>query len=412
MRRLRRLVPQWVINYFKHWPLAVWANLYWRFPARKLKVIGVTGTDGKTTTVNLIYEILVKAGRRVAMISTVGAKIDQEEIDTGFHVTAPDSWFLQKLLRQMVNRGIECVVLEATSHGMDQFRYWGVDYEIGVLTNITHEHLDYHQTFENYRRAKLKLFMHSKTVVLNRDDASFDYLKKQLEKHSIKILTYGLKNEADFTPQTFPLHPSLPGEHNLYNCLAAAGAATVLKIDQKIIQETIHVFKGVIGRMEEIKAGQNFRVIVDFAHTPNALEQTLKTLKASLAQKARLVVVFGAAGLRDIAKRPMMGEIAGKYADLVILTAEDPRTEKVEEICRQIAVGCQKAHCQPKIIVDRAKAIEFALRQAHPKDVVVVCGKGHEKSMCYGARELPWSDQETIKKILSLKNQVKMKGSQ
>lgn len=396
---VRALIPQKAINYGKHLPLAWFSLCRYCFPSRQLKVIGVTGTDGKTTTVNLIYHILKETGWPVGMISTVSARIGEEEIETGFHVTAPDPQLLQKLLRKMVKKGIKYVVLEATSHGLDQFRFLGINYEIGVLTNITHEHLDYHKTFENYLKAKAKLFLQSKLAILNKDDQAYDFLSRQVKKKKIGLLSYAIKNQADFTPKTFPFETTLPGEYNRYNVLAAIATVSALGVKPEAIRKALKSFVGVEGRLEEVSR-KGFRVIIDFAHTPNALKQVLGTLKESLGKNQRLIAVFGAAGLRDQKKRPMMGEIAGKLADLIVLTAEDPRTEKVEAICEQIAAGCRRLGREPTIIPNRQEAIEFAVKAAKKGDVVVVCGKGHEKSMCFGKKEYPWSDKEAVKKAL------------
>ena len=395
---------------------AVLANIYWRFPSKKLKVIGVTGTDGKTTTIHLIHHILKTAGKKADLISTVSAP--------GFHTTTPNPWILQKLLRQMVGRGIKYVVLEATSHGLDQHRLWGVKFHIGIVTNITHEHLDYHKTYENYLAAKAKLFRGVKFAILNRDDKSFSYLNSQSLIRNSQLITYGIKNKADFTPETFPFETLLPGEYNQYNCLAAIAVTSALGIPPEKIRKAVASFKGVVGRMEEINEGQDFKVIVDFAHTPNGLENTLKTLREEISKKkeGRLIAVFGCAGLRDVAKRPMMGEIAAWLADVSVLTAEDPRTEDVNEIINQIAQGCLKAGAKEKNlsnwsdwsflgekvflrIPDRRQAIRFAIQKlAKKKDVVVICGKGHEQSMCYGKTEYPWSDQKEARKALREKN--------
>lgn len=402
---IRSLVPQKAVNYLKHLPSAFLALHFYQFPSKKLKVIGVTGTDGKTTTVNLIYYILRQSGLSVAMISTVSALIKDKEIDTGLHVTAPGAWQLQKLLSKMVEEGIKYVVLEVTSHGLDQFRILGIPYEVGVMTNVTSEHLDYHKTYESYLRTKAKLFEKSKVAVLNKDDESYEYLAKIIRNENlgkdIRILSYGIKNKADFTPEAFPFKTRLPGEYNQYNCLAAIAATKTLGVAEETIRNAVATFKGVIGRMEEINEGQNFRVVVDFAHTPNALEQVLKTLKEDLKKDLRLIVVFGAAGLRDKEKRPMMGKIAGTYGDFSIVTTEDPRMEKVEDICEQIAEGCRGVGGKFKVIYNRQEAIDFAIKTAQKGDIVVICGKGHEKSMCYGTKEYPWSDQEAVRKALA-----------
>lgn len=389
---------QVLVNNFKHLPSAVLSGIFYGFPEKKLKFIGVTGTDGKTTTVSLIYHILHQNCLPAAMISTVSVRINDNELETGLHVTAPDPWQLRKFLRKMIEEKIKYVVLEVTSHGLDQFRVWGISYEIGVITNVTHEHLDYHRTYENYLRTKAKLFKKSKVAIVNKDDSSYDFLASKLRKSKkTKVVTYAVKAEADFTTKNFPFKTKLPGEYNQYNCLAAIAATSTLGISGEKIREAVSLFEGVTGRMEEIDAGQDFRVIVDFAHTPNALQQALKTLKV---QSRRIIVVFGCAGLRDKTKRPMMGRIAGKLADFSIITAEDPRTEKVEDICGQIAEGCEEVAGKYKIVPDRQEAVNFAVNLAKKNDVVIVCGKGHEKSMCFGRTEYPWSDQEAARKAI------------
>lgn len=404
---IRTLLPQKAVNYLKHLPNAVLASVYYGLPSKKLKMIGVTGTDGKTTTVNLIYKILSAAGLKVAMISTVSARIGGQDLDTGFHVTSPDPWALQKLLKSMVKQKVEYVVLEVTSHGLDQKRVWGIAYEVGVVTNVTHEHLDYHKTYEAYLKAKAKLFNNSKVAVLNKDDSSYKYLESYIHKlGKRKIISYGIKNNADFTNKNFHFESSLPGEYNKYNCLAAIAVAKTLGIQDDKIKKSVAEFEGVTGRMEEIKNSFGFTTIVDFAHTPNALEQVLRTLKLGLSQKARLIVVFGAAGLRDKEKRPLMGRVAGRLADISVITAEDPRTEDLNQIIDQIVKGfIEVKGIEGKTfyrVPDREKAINFAIQKlANKGDTVVVCGKGHEKSMCFGTQEYAWSDQETVKKALT-----------
>ena len=337
------------------------------YPARKLKVIGVTGTDGKTTTCHLIYEMLKAAGKKVALVSTVAAYIGDEQIDTGFHVTTPDAKFLQLLIKRIVETGMEYLVLEVTSHGLDQHRVLGCNFMVGVVTNITHEHLDYHGSFAKYKATKMKLLRMAKHPI-------FRYAKTR-----IKVT-----------------NPALAGEYNKYNIGAAIAVAKIFNLQFSIIKKTIDNFAGVPGRMEEIKLGQPFRAIVDFAHTPNALEQVLKTLSAQRSAHKKLILAFGCAGLRDHTKRPMMGKIARKLADVVIVTAEDPRTEKLDDIYRQItAVGGEVFR-----VDDRQLAINKAVSLAKPGDIVVVTGKGHEKSMCFGTTEYPWSDREAVIKAI------------
>ena len=407
--KTRALFPDWVVNQFKHLPLAILAVLCFRYPARRLKVIGVTGTDGKTTTATLIDDILVHWGKKAALVSTVAAKIGQKEIDTGFHVTSPDAWKLQRLLREIVNQGFEYVVLEATSHGLVQNRFFGCHFKMGVVTNVTHEHLDYHKTYSDYLKAKAKLFDKVQAGVLNRDDRSFDYLKQKLKEKRIKIISYALKNKADFTPQNFPFKTPLLGAYNQYNCLAAVATASFLGAPKNVIKEALADFPGVKGRLEEIKNKFGFKVFIDFASTANSLKNVLMVLKKILPLKGRLIAVFGSAGLRDVQKRGLMGEISGKYADLMVLTAEDPRTEDVNQIIKQIAQGALKEGVQEGKtlfrVADRAEAIKFAIQKLAKKgDIVVTCGKGHEQSMCYGKTEKPWSEHQAIEKALEGKN--------
>lgn len=402
------------IKNFYHLLTAIFFTFFYRLPAKKLTVIGVTGTDGKTTTTNLIYHILKESGKKVSMISSVNAIIGEKKYDVGFHVTTPISKDVQKFLHQAVLAGSEYFVLESSSHGLSQNRLFGCFFYLGVVTNITHDHLDYHRNYTNYLKAKGKLFDRVKVAVLNRDDESYSYLRAKCKPssraqvegaHSTKCVIYGIKNIADFTPKTFPFKTILLGEYNQYNCLAAAAAASSLGVSDEEIKKAIASFKGVKGRMDEIKSGQNFKVFIDFASTPNSLKNALQTLSAQKAKGGRLITVFGSAGLRDKMKRPMMGEMAGKYADITVLTAEDPRTEDVNQIIEEIACGVLKEGAKEGEtlfrVPDREEAIIFAIQKlARKGDIIVTCGKGHESSMCYGKIEKPWDEYEAVKKAL------------
>lgn len=395
-----------------HLLLAACASLFYRYPAKNLKVIGVTGTDGKTTTAHLIYHLLKSAGKKVFLISSVKAVISGKEYETGFHVTTPDPWEVQKYLRRAMDGGAEYVVLEVTSHALDQNRVVFCHFLVGVLTNITHEHLDYHRTWENYVAAKIKLFKMAKIAVINRDDASYQCIESLIQKD--KVVTYGIKKRADFTPQSFPFKTKLLGEFNRYNALAAIACIKSLGVEEDLIRKALLSFAPPVGRLETV-VEKPFRVMVDFAHTPNALEKALKTVRS--LTKGKIVVVFGCAGLRDFQKRPLMGEISTQYADISILTAEDPRTEDVNEIIEQISQGCLRGgakeitvnHFEDLFpyrgkpyffrIPDRQEAINFAIQKlAKRGDLVIICGKGHERSMCFGKKEFPWSDHEVVKK--------------
>lgn len=381
-----------------HLIIAFFAVLVNGYPARKLKVIGITGTDGKTTTSSLIYHILNSAGKKVSLITSVSAKIGDKEYDTGFHVTTPDPKAVQKFIKKAVSIGSEYLVLETTSHALDQNRVFGCNYLIGVITNVTHEHLDYHKTYKNYLNTKAKLFKKVKYSVINIDDKSYEYLKKVA---SGQVITYGL-NKGNYNLKNFKFETRLPGTYNKYNCLAAISATKSLGIDDTTIKKAVLSFKPVIGRMDEVKndqsASRRIKIIIDFAHTPNALEVALKTATGMTKNQGKLISVFGSAGLRDETKRPLMGNAASSNADVIVLTAEDPRTENVNDIIEQIASGCKKAKLLYKI-PDRQEAINFAINEiAKPNDLVIITGKGHEKSMCFGKTEYPWSDYEAVQK--------------
>lgn len=379
------------------------ASEFYKNPSQKLKMIGVTGTDGKTTTANLIYEILKGAGKKVGLISTVSAKIGEEEFDTGFHVTNPEPVELQKFLALMVEYSCEYCVLEVTSHGLDQGRVEGINFEVSVLTNVTNEHLDYHKTYENYIKTKSKLFLNSKVSILNRDDNSFAKMKSLIsDKTEIK----------DYSKQDLADEIKIAVEERFnekYNQENSAGAISVVRefgVDDNSIIQSIKSFKGVLGRMQEIPNDRNIKIIVDFAHTPNSLENILFTLKSQLKNSSKLISVFGCAGERDSTKREPMGEIATKIADVSIFTAEDPRSEDVNDIINQMEIGAIKNGAKINEnyfkIPERGEAIDFAINKvASEGDIVVISGKGHEKSMAYDGVEYLWSDQDVVAGVLN-----------
>jgi UDP-N-acetylmuramoyl-L-alanyl-D-glutamate--2,6-diaminopimelate ligase len=410
-RRVRPLFPQVIVNYLYHLPKAILASRLFGNPAQDLEIIGVTGTDGKTTTSTLIYHILKTAGKKVALVSTVDAKIGRKTLKTGFHVTSPNPFALQALLRRMRSQKIRYVVLEVTSFGLDQFRIYPIHPKIAVLTNITHEHMDYHQTFENYLGAKLKLFKKAEHAVVNKDLPVFGEINAKLLK--VLFSTYSLHIDSQMRPDKIEyledktiftlgdMTYTLPmtGEYNLYNALAAISTALLLDISPTDIKRALSSFKGVKGRMEEVENKRDIHAFVDFAHTPNALKEVLTNLRSHKKQGEKLIVVFGAAGARDASKRPIMGLEASRIADKIILTAEDPRFEDPSEIAKEILSGVPTNKRKNVIIEpDREKAIDYAVNHLAQKgDWVVVCGKGHEESMNLdGFEETPWSDQETL----------------
>jgi UDP-N-acetylmuramoyl-L-alanyl-D-glutamate--2,6-diaminopimelate ligase len=412
--------------------LAHLSAAWYGYPARRLTVIGVTGTDGKTTTSNLVHSILRAAGHRAGLITTVNAVIGERVIDTGLHTTTPDAPDVQRYLAEMVATGLEFAVLEATSHGLEQHRVSACDFDVAVVTNVTHEHLDIHGSLEAYRRAKAMLFHHlaaghrkpgvPKVSVLNADDDSYRYLYTiAADRH----LAYGIAGargarRADVTARTirrspaetrfsvqapdtdFELRTVLAGDFNVSNILAASTAALALGTPADAIQEGVWAVKGILGRMERIDEGQDFTALVDFAHTPNALQRALETARAMT--DGRVIAVFGCAGERDRAKRAWMGEISARLADVTVMTAEDPRRESLQAILDEMARGAEKVggtEGQSYFRVpDRTAAIQFAVDLARPGDLVICCGKGHEQSMCYGTVETPWSEHEAVRTAL------------
>jgi UDP-N-acetylmuramoyl-L-alanyl-D-glutamate--2,6-diaminopimelate ligase len=423
------------------------AAAFYDWPGRLLTVIGVTGTDGKTTTTNLIYKILLAAGIKAGMVSTVNAVIGDDVLDTGFHVTTPDAHDVQGYLARMVDAGLTHVVLETTSHGWAQHRVDACEFDVGVVTNITHEHINEHGSYENYRAAKARLFEslektlpkphgNPRLAVINRDDRSFEYLNGFIKT---KKLNYGLQDSADVRAEAVHYSPSgirftaaskdfrvdvtspLVGAYNVSNCLAALTASIYgLGIAPEVAARGIASLEGIPGRMERIDLGQPFTAIVDFAHTPNALKVTLEAAREILekmkdesdalslskgGKKGRVIVAFGSAGLRDKEKRRMMAEVAAEYADLSVLTAEDPRTESLAGILEEMAAGATTRGGREGEsfwrVPDRGEAIRFAVRMARPGDILLSCGKGHEQSMCFGNVEYPWDDRTAMRAALS-----------
>lgn len=411
--------------------LAHLSAAFFGFPARHLTVIGVTGTDGKTTTSNLVYEILRSAGLKAGMISTVNAVIGGELIDTGFHVTTPEAPDVQRYLAQMRAASLTHVVLEATSHGLAQDRVTACEFDIGVVTNITHEHLDYHGSYQDYLHAKARLFQHlevtvvkpqgnPRLAVLNRDDRSYPILDPLVTGPRF---TYGLQAGADLVARditydvsglcfqavfpdgrSIPVESQLVGDYNVANILAALGATvTGLGIDPQTAASGIRALQVIPGRMERIDLGQEFTAIVDFAHTPNALERALATARQMTT--GRVIAIFGSAGLRDREKRRLMAEVSARLADLTILTAEDPRTESLDAILVEMgqaaeSCGAREGETMWKI-PDRGEAIRRGVTLAKPGDLVIALGKGHEQSMCFGITEYPWDDRTAMRAALA-----------
>ena len=388
-------------------------------PARDLRVIAVTGTNGKTTTVNFLNEILKEAGYRTAMFSTANIEVAGEQTVNDTNSTTATVARLQKFFRDAKKADVEFALIEATSHALDQYKFEGVPIEMAIMTNLTQDHLDYHKTMENYAAAKAKLFeMNPNFVVLNADDEWFDYFNN-FATESQKI-TYGEVESADVKIEKFKLYKkgseanlridnnveleiatNLPGEFNIYNMTAAAAGAYLLGISLKDIQEGIANLEGVSGRFEYATPGLPFDTIVDYAHTPDALEKLLKSAKE--ISKNRTILVFGACGDRDREKRPIMGKIAQDLADRIIITDEENYTEDATQIREEIISGISKKNdklpANIQEIPDRKEAIRKALQIAGKGDIVLITGLGHEVYRVIDGEKTPWNDTQIVREI-------------
>jgi UDP-N-acetylmuramoyl-L-alanyl-D-glutamate--2,6-diaminopimelate ligase len=406
---VKKLIPHSLFNSvepFGHLVEAVFFNAINGFPARSLKVIGVTGTNGKTSTAFLIHSMMHDAGYKVGLMTTVGFGVEPPIKSQAQHVTNVSPPELMKRLKWMKKQNVEWLILETTSHALVQNRVWGVPYSVAVMTNVTHEHLDYHKTFERYRDAKRKLFKLAnrnkkglRTGIINAEDPSAELFASDIEKS----ITYGIKagelrainvrakpsgNEFTATDKlrgelNLQIRENLPGMFNVYNSLAVVGVGIAIGMKPESIEKGLAALQGVEGRMTRIDEGQDFEVIVDYAHTPDSFEKLFRDLKPII--KGKLIVLFGSAGRRDEAKRTEQGELAGKYADEVIITEEDDRDIDGLEIIDQIAKGAE-SHGKTRekdlfLVHDRAEAIKFAIKRASKDDVVLLLGKGHEKDI-------------------------------
>jgi UDP-N-acetylmuramoyl-L-alanyl-D-glutamate--2,6-diaminopimelate ligase len=422
---VKKLIPRKLfknIEPYGHFAEAVLANVRYGFPSRKMHVIGVTGTNGKTTTVFLIHKMLVEAGYKVGMQSTVAYGIGDDIKPQIKHMTTEKAGILQHRLRDFKRAGVEWVVLEASSHSLAQHRNWGPPYEIAVMTNVTHEHLDYHGTFDNYLNAKIELFkMTSKNGrkfgIVNSDDKNFAKFAEQvprsisygiksgdLKATDIKLLTDHSTYKVSVGDDKYDIRVNVPGDFNVSNSLAAVAVGREVGLNKDQIEAGIEALKSVKGRMAIVDEGQKFKVVIDFASTPDAFEKVLKNIRPST--KGKLIIVFGSAGRRDESKRFIQGRIAGKYGDVVVITEEDDRDVDGVEIMKQIAEGSEKAG---KIIDkdlfmvhDRKEAINFAMSHAKDaNDTVVLLGKGHERTIERVGGIDTWDEEEVAKKALA-----------
>jgi UDP-N-acetylmuramoyl-L-alanyl-D-glutamate--2,6-diaminopimelate ligase len=381
---------------------AILLNAVNGFPSRGLKVIGVTGTNGKTSTSFLIHRMLHEAGYKTALMTTVAYGVGDDIKPQISHMTTVSVPVLMKRIKQFKQQDVEWLVLEVTSHALAQHRVWGVPFEIAVMTNISHEHLDYHGTFERYIEAKRQLFVlankHRRGLrvgAVNADDPQAHTFADSisnpvlygttgnLRATNIKLSSDGVAYDAVHNDRKYHIQCNLPGSFNVHNSLAAVAVGEAIGLTPKQIEQGIAALEGVEGRMTRIDEGQDFSVIVDYAHTPDSFEKLFKDLKPVV--KGRLITVFGSAGRRDEAKRAAQGRLAGKYANIVVVTEEDDRDMDGQEIMDEIAVGAEKTGKKRKkdlfLVHDRPDAIQFAIDMAKKGDTVLLLGKGHEKTI-------------------------------
>lgn len=390
--------------------LATMAATYYGNPARKLKLIGVTGTKGKTTTTYMIRDIMLASGKKIGMIGTICntyGDVKEESIRT-----SPESLDLQALLARMVDAGMEYVVMEVSSHALELNRVYGIKFIVGVFTNLSEDHLDFHKTMDNYLNAKAKLFKMSDFAIINGDDI---YAPRLLKMVDIKKATYGLDNAVDLTATDIRVNPSyvefkmyvnkmletikinIPGRFTVYNALAAIGVCSLFGAQMDAICGALGALR-VPGRNEVIELNKTFTVIVDYAHTPASLEAILSSAKRYT--KGRIICVFGCGGNRDKEKRAMMGEISGRLADFTIITTDNPRDEKPNEIIADIESGMKQTRGLYKSIENRRQAIKFAMRIAWKSDVIIIAGKGHENYQeVENGKKLYFDDKEIVRKI-------------
>ena len=427
-RVVKKVIPTGLfptIEPYGHLAEAVSLNAINGFPARGLKIIGVTGTNGKTTTCFLIHRMLHEAGYKVGLMSTVAYGAGDDIRQQMTHMTSQTVPVLMKRLKWMREQGVEWLVLETTSHALAQNRVWGMPYSVAVMTNITHEHLAYHRTFERYRAAKVKLFQLAnknrqglRTGIVNADDPNASYFSEAiansisygLEKGDVRARNTHLSPdsvsyETTIDGEKYHIKCQLPGSFNVSNSLAAACVGHVVGLSKQQIEQGIAALEAVEGRMTRIDEGQEFTVIVDYAHTPDSFEKLFKDIKPVV--KGKLIVLFGSLGGGDKAKRPAQGELAGKYADEVIVCEEDDRQEDPETIANDIAVGVERAgKVRDKdlfMVHDRPEAIQFAINRARKGDTVLLLGKGHEKTIEHADGEHPWNEIETAHKALKMR---------
>ncbi|KKC29399.1 UDP-N-acetylmuramoyl-L-alanyl-D-glutamate--2,6-diaminopimelate ligase [Caldanaerobacter subterraneus] len=388
------------------------ASNFYNNPTSKLTLIGITGTNGKTSVTYMLKAILEQQNNKVGLVGTIQNMIGDRVIPTTH--TTPESLDLQELFSLMVNEGVKYVVMEVSSHSLALHRVDSCDFDIAVFTNLSQDHLDFHESMEEYAKTKSKLFkMAKKASVINIDDK---YSSMMIESSKGKVLTYGIKDFAyvmakeiknslsgvkfkvQIQDKKEEISLKIPGLFSVYNALAAITVADFLGIPLRSVREALsHVT--VKGRFEPVETGRDFYVFIDYAHTPDGIRNIMEALKEYEA--GRKILVFGAGGDRDKSKRPLMGEVAGKYADFCILTSDNPRSENPKEIIAQIEEGIKKTNCPYVVIEDRREAIRYALSNAQKDDVIILAGKGHETYQIIGDKVIPFDEREIVKEILA-----------
>ena len=389
--------------------LGILASRYYDYPSKKLKLIGITGTKGKTTTAYMIRDILLASGKKTGMIGTI--YITYADVVIESERTSPESLELHKLFKDMVDKGIQYVVMEVSSHALELNRVYGLKYVISVFTNLAEEHLDFHKDMESYLAAKSKLFAISDFALINGDDI---YSSKLIKMVSCKTAKFGLDNEVNLTATDIRVNTSytefkmyinkmletvrvnIPGRFTAYNALAAIGVTSMLGCQMDSILPALAAIK-VPGRSEVIDVGKTFTVIVDYAHNPSSLEAILTSTKRHA--KGRIICVFGCGGNRDTFKRSVMGEMSGKYSNFTIITTDNPRNEKPADIISMVEEGMKKTNGLYKIIEDRREAIKFAMKIAWKNDIILILGKGHETYQIVSGRKIHFDDREVAKQI-------------
>lgn len=430
--KIKKLIPERLISFY-HFCLAALAAFYCGFPSKKMIVIGITGTKGKTSAANFIWSVLNSAGYKTGLIGTANIRIGDIEMMNKYHMTMPGRFILQGLLKRMADAGCEFAVVETTSEGIKQWRHWGIFYDIAIFTNLSPEHLQSHGgSFEKYKAAKSKMFKAlrngsrktvggeeiKKIIIANYDDLHKEYF---LNFPADKKITFGTiegagfqadkirntKDGLEFFVGSMPYEINVLGKFNVYNALPAVAIGSVFGVSNEQIREGLKSLKNIPGRMEKIDEGQDFTVFVDYAHEKEGMSAVLETVSEIAAEAmSKVIVLLGAeGGGRDKAKRPILGEISAKKADFVVVSNVDPYEDDPKEICEDIAVAAEKfgkiRNLDLFVIEDRREGIKKALSLASKNDIVLITGKGSEQSIIIGGKRYPWDDRVVVREELN-----------